>query len=147
MSKYKNLFILFGAVVGAQVLIGIVAYFSFDQWATRGAFGDMFGAVNTLFSGLAFCGVIYAIILQSQELKLQREELELTRTELAKSAQAQQDQAKQMQQAAKLNAVSVKLNTYTTLLVNKRTIPGVGGARYPLEDTLAEFEKLISENV
>ena len=48
----------------------------------RGQFGDMFGAVNALFSGLAFAGVIWAIILQKQELELQRKELEATRAEL-----------------------------------------------------------------
>ena len=48
----------------------------------RGTFGDMFGAVNALFSGLAFGGIIYAILLQRKELALQRSELELTRNEL-----------------------------------------------------------------
>jgi hypothetical protein len=48
----------------------------------RGSFGDMFGAVNALFSGLAFAGVIYTLLLQRKELKLQRRELEETRKEL-----------------------------------------------------------------
>ena len=48
-----------------------------------GKFGDMFGSVNALFSGLAFAGLIYAIWLQRIELKLQRRELEATREELA----------------------------------------------------------------
>jgi len=41
----------------------------------RGTFGDQFGAVNALFSGLAFTGLIYTIILQRRDLKLQREEM------------------------------------------------------------------------
>ena len=41
----------------------------------------MFGSVNALFSGLAFAGVIYAILLQREELGLQREELIKTRLE------------------------------------------------------------------
>ena len=48
----------------------------------RGQFGDMFGAVNALFSGLAFAGLIITLILQKTELGLQREELEQTREEL-----------------------------------------------------------------
>ena len=48
----------------------------------RGQFGDSFGAVNALFAGFAFAGVIYAIILQKRELELQREELEATRAEI-----------------------------------------------------------------
>lgn len=52
------------------------------EWA--GQFGDMFGMVNSLFSGLAFAGLIYAIILQRKELSLTRDELELTREEFRK---------------------------------------------------------------
>lgn len=46
-----------------------------------GTFGDMFGAVNALFSGLAFAGIIITIYLQRTELSLQRVELRLTRKE------------------------------------------------------------------
>lgn len=55
---------------------------SIDSWGDRGTFGDMFGAVNSLFSGLAFVGLIIAIRLQSQELELQRTELRQTTKEL-----------------------------------------------------------------
>lgn len=46
----------------------------------RGTLGDMFGAVNALFSGLAFAGIIITIYMQKHELELQREELSETRT-------------------------------------------------------------------
>lgn len=42
----------------------------------------MFGAVNALFSGLAFASLVYAIFLQRRELELQRQELAFTRAEL-----------------------------------------------------------------
>lgn len=48
----------------------------------KGQFGDVFGALNTLFSGLAFAGVIWTILLQREELKLQRRELANTREEI-----------------------------------------------------------------
>ena len=41
-----------------------------------------FDRLNTLFSGLAFWGVVFAILLQKSELALQRHELSLTRTEV-----------------------------------------------------------------
>lgn len=47
----------------------------------RGTLGDMFGTVNSLFSGLALAGIILTILLQRKELKLQREELSDTREE------------------------------------------------------------------
>ncbi|MGN7453880.1 putative phage abortive infection protein [Paenibacillus pasadenensis] len=45
----------------------------------------MFGAVNALFSGLAFAGIIYTIQMQRKELALQRDELVLQREEISKS--------------------------------------------------------------
>lgn len=50
----------------------------------RGVFGDKFGAINALFSALAFAGIIFTIILQKKELRLQREELAETRDEFIK---------------------------------------------------------------
>lgn len=49
----------------------------------RGIFGDMFGAVNALFSGLAFVGFLYTILLQRADLKLQKHEHDLSRAEMA----------------------------------------------------------------
>ena len=54
----------------------------YDQPTDRGTFGDMFGAVNALFSGLAFAGLIITLLYQKEELQLQREELAQTREEL-----------------------------------------------------------------
>lgn len=51
----------------------------YDDSAARGTFGDMFGAVNALFSGLAFSGLIITLVLQREELELQRAELRDTR--------------------------------------------------------------------
>lgn len=46
----------------------------------RGTYGDMFGAANSIFSGLAFAGVVYAIFLQRNEISVAREELGYTKT-------------------------------------------------------------------
>lgn len=63
----------------------------------KGTFGDMFGTVNALFSGLAFVGVIVAILLQRVELKLQREELVQTREELRGQKEQLEKQNETMQ--------------------------------------------------
>ena len=70
--------------------VGVVGLFALSWWwlstigdpTIQGQFGDQFGAVNALFSGLAFAGLIFTIILQKKELALQREELSDTRKEL-----------------------------------------------------------------
>lgn len=56
-------------------------YVSLKDETNRGTFGDMFGGINSLFSGLAFAGIILTILLQRKELKLQRDELKDTRAE------------------------------------------------------------------
>lgn len=62
--------------------------------SSRGVYGDMFGAVNTLFSGLAFAGIIYTIYQQGTELRLQRKELKMQREEVAKTNKALEEQIK-----------------------------------------------------
>lgn len=114
-------------IVGTQIAVGIFSYMVFPDWGTRGQFGDMFGVVNTLFSGLAFAGVIYAILLQRQDLALQREELKLTREELRRSAEAQEKseralstQALASSQSARLSAINYLLDHYESELVKLR---------------------------
>lgn len=47
----------------------------------RGLLGDQFGLINSLFSGLAFAGIVYSINIQKKELNLQRNELKESRKE------------------------------------------------------------------
>jgi len=79
----------------------------------KGQLGDMFGSVNALFSGLAFAGIIYTILLQHKELGLQRKELELTRSELTRTADAAQQQTiyfNQQQNREDLYRIILKIN-------------------------------------
>lgn len=78
-------------ITAIWILSGVVVYTLVEGWTNRGAFGEMFSAVNALFSGVALAGVIVAIVLQSRELELQRRELELTRDELRRTARAQEE--------------------------------------------------------
>lgn len=64
---------------------------NYNEYSVKGQVGDMFGAINSLFSGLAFAGLIYTIYLQRVQLELQRKELEETRDELRKTANAQSE--------------------------------------------------------
>jgi hypothetical protein len=99
-------------VVFAWTLCWVLLY---DN-TNRGTFGDMFGAVNALFSGLAFGGVIFAIILQRNELALQREELTLTRKELQRSAEAQEKSEIALSKQAESNKVLTQINVLSYLI-------------------------------
>jgi len=65
--------------------------------SSPGEYGEMFGPLNTLFSGLAFVGLLIAIAYQRLELKLQRKELTLQRIELAQTNKELTKQRKQLE--------------------------------------------------
>src|SRR5690349_18273158 len=81
VDSNRTPFILVFAIFGLWLACWILVSLFVNDWSERGQFGDMFGAVNALFSGLAFGGIIYTILLQREELNAQRKELELTRLE------------------------------------------------------------------
>ena len=82
-SKEMQKYSIIGVGLVLILWIGSWILINCQTWSQemKGQFGDMFGAVNALFTGLAFSGVIVTIILQSKELKLQRDELIETRKE------------------------------------------------------------------
>lgn len=85
MKKNKLIwFIVFGAIliVALWVCSWILIDCNIDSSTNRGEFGDKFGAINSLFSGFAFLGLIITLLFQKEELELQRQELSETRKEL-----------------------------------------------------------------
>lgn len=119
-SPFKIVVSAAAVILFVQVAIGGVILWTTRDLEQAGQFGDLFGAVNALFSGLAFSGLIYTANLQRAELSLQRKELELTRTELARTAKAQEQaevalraQADAAHQSARLSAINFLLERYT----------------------------------
>ncbi|WP_310620879.1 putative phage abortive infection protein [Flexibacterium corallicola] len=80
-------------IVGA---IALVVLFWIGNWwlgfwyleaDERGTFGDTFGAVNALFSGLALAGLCYAILLQQHELRITKKDARRTKQMLDEQTQ------------------------------------------------------------
>lgn len=71
-------------IVYACVLLAIV--WPIDVWsiANAGVFGDSFGVLTSLFSALAFLGVVLTLRYQKEESRLQKVELEENRKEMQK---------------------------------------------------------------
>ncbi|MEK4977191.1 hypothetical protein [Bacillus sp. FSL K6-6540] len=84
------------AVTVIWALLGLVAYFLFSNWEARGTFGDMFGSINVLFSGLALGAVVYTIHLQQQDLRIQREVQRIQLEDLKVQSQAAVSSAEQL---------------------------------------------------
>jgi hypothetical protein len=91
--------------------------------------GDSYGLLNTFISGLAFLGIIQAIILQRnqlnlqldelklqrEELELQREEIKLNRRELERSAIAQEGNQKALESQMKIMEITKNVSLINEL--------------------------------
>ncbi len=144
--KFFKLYLLCAFVILVQLANFFIIYYKIGTWPNRGMFGDMFGAVNALFSGLAFAGIIYAIFLQHRELELQRNELELTRKELKRSARAQADQVEILKKTAKLNALSTKVSCHAQFASQYKDIGGTS-SKAELGKALEQLDRMLLEEV
>ena len=126
MKDFKQ-FIVYSLIIFFLWLLSIrlLPYF-IESSEERGQFGDSFGALNSLFSGLAFAGIIATIIMQRAELKLQRDELRLTREELKKSASAQEASHKALNLQVVLMSKQALINAYQTTFSNNMLVINSG---------------------
>lgn len=124
--KFAKLFLVY-AILPAAVFGSVFAawwffghkpreWFPSESGAEAGAFGDSFGFVSSLFSGLAFAGVILALVMQSRELSLQRQELKETREELRKTADAQEATMRTLALTGYINALAAGRETHAQIL-------------------------------
>jgi hypothetical protein len=117
--KSRDIFALVAVTVGIFAILALVPIVLAHYLPTpevRGQFGDMFGLANSLFSGLAFAGLIYTILLQRRELSLQREELALTRVELSRSATALENSEKAMAAQVRVASQTSRLTAIAQLI-------------------------------
>jgi hypothetical protein len=82
MSNKQLIYLLLGGVLLAWLATPVVIYALHDGMQERGQFGDLFGSVNSLFTGLAFAGMFYTVHLQAKQLRIQHLELKIQRQEL-----------------------------------------------------------------
>lgn len=108
----KGMWLLVGAifVVGLWFLTPWLAYDVIGLCEEQaGQFGDMFGAVNALFSGLAFAGLLFTIYLQRKEIVESRKDFSKERFETTFFSML-----------ALHNEMVSKLRVFTTLTSNGR---------------------------
>jgi len=76
----------------------------------RGVYGDQYGSVNALFTGLAFVLMFAALRKQSEELAEQRKEITASRAAQESQATAQKDLANKQALTARITALSSMSN-------------------------------------
>lgn len=75
----------------------------FEPWLSPNEFGDMFGFMSCIFSGLAFAGLIITIRQQKEDLELQRKELQRANNEAAYQTKQFEAQTKQFEEQIKIS--------------------------------------------
>ena len=123
LSKKRFLLWLRNNLLSVMIVMVLVLFLSnlclvflpYDE-NERGTFGDQFGAVNALFSGLAFAGLIYTIILQRHDLKLQRRDLRLQREELALTRKEMEEQTAEFEKQNETLKIQRFENTFFNML-------------------------------
>ncbi len=111
----------------------------------RALFGDMFGGLGALFSGFAFMGLIYTIILQREDLKLTRKELAKTAEAQQKSEEALREQIKSMEKTAELNGLNSILQYLGSELVASTT--GIMGHDATRRDWARNEAKIVRDKI
>jgi len=115
-KREYNYLLLFGSISFLAILITIlyglvVINMTIGENDERGTFGDMFGALNSIFSGLTIAGIIITILIQKQELNLTREELIRSANAQEQTQKALFDQLKSMQTTTRINAFQDYMTT------------------------------------
>jgi hypothetical protein len=109
----------------------------YPEISHRGLFGDLFGCVNALFSGLAFAGLVWTILLQRNDLRTQY-------TEQKKQSQALQKQLRIMHQSTYLTALPKMIHFW------RKDLESIGLISVSDQPSFTELEAarqiLLSEN-
>ena len=119
MIKHPKLFIFLTCAfaVGIEILAAWIIYAMFERdWQKASNFGESFGAVNALFSGLALAGVVYTLILQRKALdeqqiqysRVQSTDVEL-RLDREKNYLIFSKQVNELSKAAEIQAIQLQI--------------------------------------
>lgn len=138
------------------VVMWLFNAFIYPMWvpslSSRASNGDAFGAVNALFSGLAFAGLIYTMIMQRQELEMQRKELAAQRKEMRESRgeleeqnRIQAEQVKVRKREMKFTEMRMRQDALSKQIDFQNTLIQLHGLRSGYQRRESELEQLISE--
>jgi hypothetical protein len=112
--KRKAGLLILAAVSGCCVACIIAAYTlfmirGFHDWESRSRFGNSWGGLTTVFSGLGLLGVSLALVLQTWELEAQTKAVEASLEEQAVTREMLARQTKALALGALAQVVSIQL--------------------------------------
>ena len=136
--------LMLGAVL-AWAASALAIIFWLDDWESRGTFGDLFGSVNALFSGLAFAGLLYTIVLQRKEIEHNRDDIKRTNKNQRHAQRVMDSQLEQMKQTTRLHALNSLMDYFNRQIADPASSEEkVTRAREKRRETVAEIDKIIN---
>jgi len=108
-------------IIFSYAVLLVALSWPIENWSvgSAGMFGDSFGVINSLFSGLAFAAIVITILLQREELKIQHQELKLQHKELVRSSAAQETSARLIAATELLSHYKNNISTTVDILNDK----------------------------
>ena len=103
------LFLLLALVVTLWLWIPEYLTTDLKTVAEKGVYGDSYGSVTSLFTGLAFAGLLFTIFLQQREIKLQREDFLTQLEEMKLSRQESNRQTDIHEKRVQLGIAELKM--------------------------------------
>lgn len=139
--KVPSLWALFVAflVVSAIWAINFFVANGITDVEERGVLGDLFGASNALFSGLALGGVIFAIFMQRSEIKIAKAELQYTKSIFQEQSDSLKLQNEETKKQIFENTFFQLLRVFTSLTDSLDLVSERGVTKG--KDVLSAFEK------
>jgi hypothetical protein len=145
-SKLRNVaLIAFGGVFLLWAIAGFGPLLMWRGLRDRALWGDAFGLVGALFSGLALAGVVVALYFQNRELELQSDEI-------ARARQGMQEQREVMaKQLASIESQRTEAAFFALLEMHRATVSDLdlGGTltgRQALHMLGGQMERLLRES-
>ena len=117
-TNWRPLFLIMGLFIILWLINGVLLNGLPLEY--RGVIGDMFGASNALFSGLALAAVAYSLWLQRRELELQRKVTMVSVMELRNSVEAQEGAAEAQKEQVEAIREQTKATYSQNALIDKQ---------------------------
>lgn len=115
--------------------------------AARGQFGDMFGAISSLFTLLAFAAVLAQLRMQKHELVETRNQIQETSASQERAAQAQQKIIELQQSAAEAQQRTAKAQEEASARIAEQVQWTIAAARIAsLKARIEIYDVQITEN-
>jgi Na+/melibiose symporter-like transporter len=146
LSKTDRRFIGIGVLVLLIWIVTLLLAMLLDR-EKAGQLGDSFGGVTSLFSALAFAGLIYTIFLQKRELESQREELRLQREEMAGSREQLASQARLQEKALKLALAQMEITVFETEVRSHGMATGQQNTCKPILEKMKDIIEVMRERI